>query len=687
MRKRILTALVIPLALALLCELLLFNFSALTSLGKSWTPLPAPEVTGELATDKRVSMKFQGLDQEVQRLHLAIEVIDDEGWTGAHLSTLKLNFSDEGNVISYSAGKVEFYAANSRACYFQLQSYGKIHDLEAILESNNAAAYRLVAAEINGNIPFRISLSRLFLIFLLLVLVLLPKLIPELCDNQIWNRGSWRKALSVCIILVINLALIFCLEFSNVAIFTPKWPHHTQYQRLAHSLREGKTWIDSPEQSDLMQQLAELDNPYDIGVRRKALSNADQNATWDTAFYGKHLYVYFGIVPELLTYFPFYLLTGRDLPTAYVAWFSYGLILVGAFLCLRALIRRYFPRLPFLAYLTLSLLLGNCTGVLSYAATPSFYTVPVAFALAFVLFALALWISAAERWALMLGRKAAPADPALLCFAPLSATPQAKETEWRIALGGLCAALVAGCRPQFLVFTALALPIFLPLMRCERCRSLTLRRMLLFALPYLAVAIPLMYYNFVRFGSPFDFGANYNVTTNDMTRRGFKLTRLPDGLFHYLFALPNLQLKFPFFHPVPFSSSCFGKTIHENMFGGALVSFPFLWLLFAVRRVRGRLRQKQLWLFFWLSLALAVLVVVADTEMAGILWRYTGDYLMLLYLPATLVCCSLLEQANARRQIRLTQKLVLLSVVSLTICTLIAISDAGLGTIMLEMLN
>ena len=46
-----------------------------------------------------------------------------------------------------------------------------------------------------------------------------------------------------------------------------------------------------------------------------------------------------------------------------------------------------------------------------------------------------------------------------------------------------------------------------------------------FVLPVVLVAIGLMWYNAARFGSPFDFGANYNLTSNDMTRRGFSVGR------------------------------------------------------------------------------------------------------------------------------------------------------------------
>ena len=80
-------------------------------------------------------------------------------------------------------------------------------------------------------------------------------------------------------------------------------------------------------------------------------------------------------------------------------------------------------------------------------------------------------------------------------------------------------ALVAGCRPQMVLFAVLALPIFRP-------RYITQKRLrsragagecAAFLLPVVLVAVGLMWYNAARFGSPFDFGANYNLTSNDMT--------------------------------------------------------------------------------------------------------------------------------------------------------------------------
>ena len=174
-----------------------------------------------------------------------------------------------------------------------------------------------------------------------------------------------------------------------------------------------------------------------------------------------------------------------------------------------------------------------------------------------------------------------------------------------------------------------------------------------------------MWYNAARFGSPFDFGANYNLTTNDMTLRGLELARLPDGFFAYLFRFPNIGLAFPFVFETSAGTVYFGRTISEIMCGGALIWNSFLWILIFSRGAWKEMSKKRLCGFAVLSLCAAVLVIAADTEMAGILPRYFGDFLLSLYIPAVLVFLSLYEKADAKRRSRLTAFLLITLLVTL----------------------
>ncbi|MBQ1410668.1 MAG: hypothetical protein IIY94_05270 [Oscillospiraceae bacterium] len=678
-KRKTLRFALLALAISLLVELLFFNLKPLSSLGSgSWTPLPEPIITGDFASDLVVTLQYTGLDQEIPWCHFAVGVCDKDGNTVR--TQLVIQYSDEGNANAYKAGTVNYTLAHDHASYFRLNSYGKIHDLSVRIEAlSSGCSYWVAAAEINGSVPFHISVPRICGLFALLLLFWFLQPASPLHDNRLWNRFRWVKGVFVLLLVACNAFVCFKLICSNdmfVHVSEDGFPHHQQYAKLARALAEGKTWIETPEQESVISLLQQLNNPYDRN-ERAWLSNNHVTPPWDTAFYGEHLYVYFGVVPVLLGYLPYYLITGSDLPTYFLVWVCFVLILFGAFACMRALIRRHFPKTPFSTYVLLSLLLGNCTGVLFYTLEATFYIVPVFLALAFVLLALALWLSAAERWEKACGATAPLAAPETLCFAPVG-TARPAGIGLRIVLGALLAALVAGCRPQFLVFSALALPIFGPFLRKEERHTVTSRRIVLFVLPYIAVAIPLMYYNYIRFGSPFDFGANYNLTTNDMRLRGFKLTRLPDGLFAYLFALPNLKLQFPYLYRVDTTPIYLGTTILEPMFGGSLVIFPFLWLLGCARRVWALLCEKKLRLFFLLPVLLALIVIIADTEMAGILWRYTCDYLALLYLSASIIYLALLEQAHPQQRRKLLVFLSAVTVFTMALCLLIALNASFL---------
>ena len=667
------------LALTLLCELALFNWKALLTLGQSWEALPSPTVSGDLAEERSLALFYNDLNREIRWCHIGIEVRNAKGEVVPTRFILRL--SDEGSSEVYQAGEVSYWPGHDKAAWFPLHSYGQVRRLTVeILADEPGCTCRVRTAEVNGSVPFRISLPRIAGLFALFVLLRLLRPGSGIWDNRFWNR-RWAKGLCVLLILTLNLGALWTLARSNRTLNNipekPNWVQHGQYAKLARALAEGRTWIDEEEEKEALALLGSMQNPYDPPARTALFQKNDLHYDWDTAYYNGHYYVYFGVVPVLLTYLPWYLLTGSDLSTVCAAVLAGALAVIAAFLFLRVLVRRYFPRTPFPVYVLLSLLMGNCTGVLCYAVDPTFYVLPVNLSLAFVLFGMALWLSAAERWDLALEGTPLRREAEGTCFAPLRSPGRRCSVALRIAAGALLCALTAGCRPQFLVFSVLALPIFRPLLLREPQKTVRIRRILAFALPYAAVAAPLMYYNYIRFGSPFDFGANYNLTTNDMTRRGFHLARLPDGLFAYLFRLPNVELQFPYIQETSTTPIYMGRTIKESMFGGVFLVFPFLWSLLGTRRVRPLLRVKKLRGLVILPLVLALIVVIADTEMAGILWRYTGDFLPLLFLAAGIVFLALLQTSRPRRRRTLLRFLTAATLLALLTCLLISMTNSS----------
>ena len=79
-----------------------------------------------------------------------------------------------------------------------------------------------------------------------------------------------------------------------------------QYDRLGDALLQGHLYIDD---GDIDPALEAMENPYDTEERKKL----GVRYHWDEAYYNHHYYMYFGVVPTIILFIPFKLLTGTAL--------------------------------------------------------------------------------------------------------------------------------------------------------------------------------------------------------------------------------------------------------------------------------------------------------------------------------------------------------------------------------------
>lgn len=372
--------------------------------------------------------------------------------------------------------------------------------------------------------------------------------------------------------------------------------------------------------------LKEMENPYDTDLRKNIASELEESVKWDHAYYNGRYYVYFGVVPELLFYYPYYEFAGSVdedgefqggiLPHVSVIFLCAAMEVIAVYLLLREIIRLWYRKTPFLLYLFLSAIFSMGCGVLTILLHADFYSVPIICGLDFSLLGLYFWLSAKR-----------------------TGKESGKLSVLRLCMGSLCMALVAGCRPQMVIMSFLSLPLFWE--EIKEKRFLKLRTIFGFILPYLIVAAGLMYYNYARFGSPFDFGANYNLTTNDMTARGMELGRTGLGVFTYLFQPVNLEAVFPFIIQNNFSSTYLGRTILENTYGGVFAANLILLPLLMLPWLRKYYKETCCRRISYCCFAFAVVVLIADTQMAGILPRYYSDFTWMLYLAVCPLLFSL----------------------------------------------
>ena len=167
----------------------------------------------------------------------------------------------------------------------------------------------------------------------------------------------------------------------------------------------------------------------------------------------------------------------------------------------------------------------------------------------------------------------------------------------------------------------------------------------LFALPFVLVAAGLMWYNAARFGSPFDFGANYNLTSNDMTKRGFSAARIGPAILYYLFAPNPMSATFPYLSTIQPVTNAVGLTIVEQHYGRPVCLFSFFVDICTAAAACAAAWPKRDCGALWAGCcSRRWRFSVLDAQMAGILYRYQMDF-ALPVMFAGAVCWLAAENA------------------------------------------
>ncbi len=516
--------------------------------------------------------------------------------------------TDEGNLSEYFLPVKKLWSTQPKSRYSIYHLYGNCTGLRFIPD---LSLYSAVSFEIKLNpvIPISFSLFRMAGLFVSLCFFYLMRPSSRIYDIPYLKLSAPKRTMALAVLFFMHIAVFWKLAGLNPT-FTWNLPeHHKQYQELAQAFREQSLAL----LAEPGETLKGLDNPYDMTLRCDTLSAAGEDYRWDTAFFQGKYYVYFGIVPVLLYYFPYHVLTGGALPNYIAVFFSLTLLLLGTIGTLHEIIRKWFPHLSLgIWFLTAELfLLGS--NVVYMAKRPDLYTLPIVTGLA---------LGMTGFW----------------CF--LKADEPERISLKYLSAGALLTALTAGCRPQlilFMVFPVILFRKYLFSMDFYRQRE-GRRAVLAAAAPVLAIAAFLMYYNYARFGSVFDFGASYNLTTNDMRYRGWVWGRIPYGIFVYLFQPVKLTTDFPFMETLFASTHYMGITIQEFTPGGLFATHLFAWLAgipFFLRKKCAHSHKLPCILSMGSFLS-ALVILVADTEMSGILWRDFNDFSFFIMFAALL---------------------------------------------------
>ena len=631
--KRVWAALLLCVTLALFLEGTVFNFRAYQTYDYKETDLTDNITTSGLKSTGKGEREYKklyssatptitlnDLNCKVYNVYFDLTAKKDNGEVvSAYVQTYMTDRSN-ANYLKLPAQTV--FDGVEETKYLHLASNGESKDLKFTIATDYGETFTVNSIKINVSQPFSFKWIRLLAVIAVFFLayILRPK-------SKLWSYSftdSTRQRLVVFAVVLVEVVLLIVISFFNPMFQGNPSSHTAQYQQLAESFIDGKLYLDKVPPD----YLAEMENPYDYSERVEQKNQHGESYYWDAAYYNGRYYVYFGVVPVLLTYLPYRLITGTSMPNVFAIRLFAAFFVAGSFLLISELIKKYFKskKIPFLAYIILCLIFVNASGGVFIAKRPDFYSVPILSGLAFTVFGLYFWL--------------------------LSMKKEGKVNAGFAALGSLCLALVAGCRPQLLVVSAFAFLFFWN--SVFKDRSLFSKKSLFstfaICLPYVLVAAGIMWYNYARFGSPFDFGANYNLTTNDMTGRGYRVERVGLSLFTYFLQPPNLTVAFPFLKGVDIDTNYLGITITEPMFGGIFAVIPLLWCLVLVPKLARKMKKGHILALCLLPLGLSVFLGAFDAQGAGLLQRYVSDFAFLSVLAAIVVMLYLYQ--NTRGKLR-----------------------------------
>ena len=597
---RIASSLIAALAIALACEILFFNYQSILTI---FTINDNVSVNGE---------KYEGQSIAVDCRETSSACIDISGavstltiCTGDDSEKIfRLSIQDEGNQLSYQLGDIT--VSNTKTVAINPQ--GLVSSI-TIEPTSNCDAANNISIMVNQPIPFDVSKSRIISIALLCMLGFLVSRSSPLSKLPYNNSVIFYVVLFSCCAIPFS---ILC-ALSAVPLDTPGYEHHHEYYEMAEALASGHVYLPAQPASNLL----DMSNPYDTALR----ASSNISYLWDHAYYDGKYYMYFGVLPAIIYYLPYYLITsGGELPNWIATSISCLLFIGGLIYFVYNCCKKWFPRATQAAFLMAYSIVFLGSWIIYNALSPDLYSEPITLGLACSIWGIALIIRSIQN-------------------SKISITTS--------CLGSFLLACTMLCRPQLLIFGLIAIVIATKhIAQNKVILKNNVRALLLACLPVALIAGITGAYNSLRFGSPLDFGANYNLTTNDMTHRGWNFNRLPLALYAYLIEPPAFSISTFGFLPVNLDNDYLGTTISQEMYGGILTLTPIL--LFAIivhfakpRNDSERVHPPSIMLFLLCAIGIAAF----DANGAGILMRYFNDFGLLLSVAACLEYLAFSEKS------------------------------------------
>lgn len=519
---------VLLLCLCLFAEVFVCNFHSFHLLFRGYEETTLSLSEEEKGNLSQITLSYEGLDKKVGTVYFDI-LLDSDPDSVSDSISVNIDAKDETYAANYRYGvaKGVIVRGSERSQTVVLNLSGKVSDLRITLSSQQNKNFKLNDVKINSPVPFEISFLRFALIFLFIFAIYALFNFKAMTTPVSEQKGLFARLVfaitAILFIIALCMTMIYNLNGEGVLFSSFKQESGNQISQELVDAFENKqvSLLDKP-----TDELLALKNPYDWGER----INTGIYYKWDHLLFEGKYYSYYGIAPVFLLFLPYHLFTGFYFPTP-EAVLLFGIVgIMFLSLIFYELTKKLFPNLQLNVAISSLVVLQMSSGIWYCFLSPLFYEIAQSSGFAF---------TCAGFYFLLRS----------------NVVLDGKTNKYALALSSICLSCAVLCRPTLAVYCITAL-IFIALgfvkMRKEALADGTSVNVssvsyLLYALvPFVAIGLCQMIYNYVRFDSFFDFGIQYSLTINDFTKAEYHTDFTFIGFWNYLFAFPNVTTEFPF---------------------------------------------------------------------------------------------------------------------------------------------
>lgn len=555
-------------------------------------------------------IEIEGINGDIKNVYFDIDFINIKK---PRIIEYIVFLGDEGNNEYYYGGSQSFITNNKESNYLRIHTYGQLNSLRIRFNLNPGEMIQINSIQLNVESPMIFSVVRILVMYFMIFLYLIFRSVSPLYKINI--SKILKKTMTV-LLIIIEIAFAGIVSFSNPSFIVTEEPTSKEYQKLAISWSEGNLSLsDKPS-----EELSNLENPYDYSERR----SESVDYLWDYSYYNNQYHVYFGAGPVLIYYLPYYLLTGTDLLNCIALFVSAIIFIILVHLLIDKIQKRYFENVPYIMVLLLTATVIFGSGIVYLAKKSVIYNIPILTGLAFTSLGLYFWIASKKKGDCNLDNK-------------------------KLFCGSLSMAFVLLCRPQLVLGSFIAIPLFWNEIRNFKSNKLIRKSMFISLIPFAILGSLVCYYNFVRFDSIFEFGVNYNLTVNDVSRRVFEFDRYSDGIYKYFLEFPRIINKFPFLSSTNLETNYIGMTVYEPTFGGLFVSNAILFSGLLIFKIKRYFKNLEIYNIGVMSIVIGFVICILDIQLSGIIQRYFYDFSFFFFIAMVIALFAFIDKHSNRK--------------------------------------